>query len=171
MNDWISQGYKGARRKPGGNRKWWVVVGVLWAVVLCLAGAVSLKMFSGDPPQSGRVVSQPSASPSLIEPSGTESENVEPSPTRTTPKPKLTTVKPSPKPEPKPSPKPSPKPEPKPTPSESETPSPSPSPPLDPRFDTCAEANDNGYGPYTIGIDPEYEWYEDRDGDGIVCER
>ena len=42
---------------------------------------------------------------------------------------------------------------------------------LDPRFDTCGEANSNGYGPYVSGIDPEYDWYRDRDGDGIVCER
>ncbi|GAA0402185.1 hypothetical protein Acor_60330 [Acrocarpospora corrugata] len=41
----------------------------------------------------------------------------------------------------------------------------------DPRYRTCAEANDNGYGPYRRGIDPEYDWYQDRDGDGIVCER
>jgi hypothetical protein len=41
----------------------------------------------------------------------------------------------------------------------------------DPRFGTCAEAIAAGYGPYTIGIDPEYDWYIDRDSDGIVCER
>jgi len=59
-------------------------------------------------------------------------------------------------------------------------PSPSPSPApgpsasngsLDPRYRTCAEANAHGYGPYTRGVDPEYAWYEDRDGDGLVCER
>lgn len=41
----------------------------------------------------------------------------------------------------------------------------------DPRFRTCAEANRNGYGPYRRGVDPEYGWYQDRDGDGVVCER
>jgi hypothetical protein len=41
---------------------------------------------------------------------------------------------------------------------------------LDPRFDTCTEAKAHGYGPYRRGHDPEYSWYEDRDGDGIVCE-
>ena len=40
----------------------------------------------------------------------------------------------------------------------------------DPRFRTCAEANRNGYGPYYRGRDPEYAWYQDRDGDGVVCE-
>ncbi|MGO4255688.1 excalibur calcium-binding domain-containing protein [Marmoricola sp. RAF53] len=40
----------------------------------------------------------------------------------------------------------------------------------DPHFGTCGEANDNGYGPYTEGVDPEYDWYQDRDGDGVVCE-
>ncbi|GIH68119.1 thermonuclease family protein [Sphaerimonospora thailandensis] len=46
-----------------------------------------------------------------------------------------------------------------------------PSSGTDPRFSTCAEANRNGYGPYYRGRDPEYSWYRDRDGDGIVCER
>jgi hypothetical protein len=41
---------------------------------------------------------------------------------------------------------------------------------LDPRFDYCYEANDAGYGPYLRGIDPEYDWYDDRDNDGLVCE-
>ena len=41
----------------------------------------------------------------------------------------------------------------------------------DPRFGTCKEAIANGYGPYYFGVDPEYDWYIDRDGDGIVCER
>jgi hypothetical protein len=40
-----------------------------------------------------------------------------------------------------------------------------------PRFASCAEAKRNGYnGPYTKGKHPEYEWYQDRDGDGVVCE-
>ena len=41
---------------------------------------------------------------------------------------------------------------------------------LDPRFDTCREAKSNGYGPYYSGVDAEYDWYRDRDGDGVVCE-
>jgi hypothetical protein len=40
----------------------------------------------------------------------------------------------------------------------------------DPLFDTCGEANDNGYGNYKSGRDPEYGNYQDRDGDGVVCE-
>lgn len=40
----------------------------------------------------------------------------------------------------------------------------------DPRFSWCYEANDAGYGPYVKGQDPEYDWYQDRDGDGLVCE-
>ncbi|MFI6814691.1 excalibur calcium-binding domain-containing protein [Nonomuraea sp. NPDC050328] len=52
------------------------------------------------------------------------------------------------------------------------TPTPTPTPDgNDPKFGTCGEANDNGYGPYVKGVDPEYEWYDDRDDDGIVCER
>ena len=41
---------------------------------------------------------------------------------------------------------------------------------LDPRFGTCGDAIAAGYGPYVRGVDPEYDWYIDRDGDGIVCE-
>lgn len=50
------------------------------------------------------------------------------------------------------------------------TPKPPPAPSTDPRFGTCSEANDAGYGPYRRGVDAEYSWYIDRDGDGIVCE-
>jgi hypothetical protein len=55
------------------------------------------------------------------------------------------------------------------------TPTPKPSRPatatkLDPQFGTCGEAKDAGYGPYHQGSDPEYYWYQDRDGDGAVCE-
>ncbi|MGW0063189.1 thermonuclease family protein [Streptosporangium sandarakinum] len=60
-----------------------------------------------------------------------------------------------------------------PAPTPTPTPAPTPDPPADndPRFGTCAEANRNGYGPYRRGVDPEYAWYQDRDGDGLVCER
>lgn len=40
----------------------------------------------------------------------------------------------------------------------------------DPLFDTCAQAKRNGYGPYVQGSDYEYDFYDDRDNDGIVCE-
>lgn len=61
-------------------------------------------------------------------------------------------------------------PPPPPPPSPSLSPSPTPSEdPLDPRFDDCDEANEHGYGPYVRGEDPEYWWYWDRNGDGVVC--
>jgi hypothetical protein len=41
---------------------------------------------------------------------------------------------------------------------------------LDPRFDTCGEALDNGFGNYVRGQDPEYDWYRDGDSDGVACE-
>lgn len=41
----------------------------------------------------------------------------------------------------------------------------------DPRFGTCAEAIDHGYGPYYRGRDKEYGWYRDADSDGVVCEK
>lgn len=67
-------------------------------------------------------------------------------------------AKPVPK---KPAPKPKPKP---PEPAEPDEPK------TDPRFDTCKEANAHGYQDYRKGVDPEYDWYQDRDGDGVVCE-
>lgn len=42
--------------------------------------------------------------------------------------------------------------------------------PNDPRFGTCGDANAAGYGDYRQGVDAEYDWYQDRDGDGVVCE-
>lgn len=39
----------------------------------------------------------------------------------------------------------------------------------DPRFGTCTEAVAAGYGPYRRG-QREYAWYDDADGDGVVCE-
>jgi micrococcal nuclease len=76
------------------------------------------------------------------------------------------TATPTPTPTPTPPPPPAPKPTPKPA------PKPAPKPPAnDPQFRTCGDANDAGYGDYVKGVDPEYAWYQDRDGDGIVCER
>lgn len=49
---------------------------------------------------------------------------------------------------------------------------PPPAPPaLDKRYPSCKEAIAAGLGPYVKGQDPEYAWYRDSDGDGIVCER
>lgn len=39
-----------------------------------------------------------------------------------------------------------------------------------PRFSTCKDAKAHGYGPYRKGVDPEFHWYRDADGDGFVCE-
>lgn len=61
-----------------------------------------------------------------------------------------------------------------PTPTTTAAPPPVPPPPpvvTDPRFATCLQARVNGYGPYVQGVDPEYYWYVDKDGDGIACER
>jgi hypothetical protein len=41
---------------------------------------------------------------------------------------------------------------------------------LDQDYGTCKAAKAAGKGPYYRGIDPEYDWYRDGDGDGIVCE-
>lgn len=44
-------------------------------------------------------------------------------------------------------------------------------PALDPKFRNCQQAIAAGYGPYYAGRDPEYVWYPDRDGNGVVCDR
>lgn len=41
---------------------------------------------------------------------------------------------------------------------------------LDPNYGTCSVVQANGAGPYFQGVDPEYDWYRDRDKDGVVCE-
>lgn len=41
---------------------------------------------------------------------------------------------------------------------------------LDPNYGTCSVVQANGAGPYYQGVDPEYDWYRDRDKDGVVCE-
>lgn len=74
------------------------------------------------------------------------------------------TQKPTPKPTSKPVTKPAPTPE-------EEEPTEDEGGGTDPRFGTCGDANDAGYGPYRRGVDPEYDWYRDRDDDGLVCER
>lgn len=39
----------------------------------------------------------------------------------------------------------------------------------DPLFDSCEQAVEAGFGPYTQGIHPEYDNYDDPDGDGTAC--
>jgi hypothetical protein len=40
----------------------------------------------------------------------------------------------------------------------------------DPNYGTCKQAKANRKGPYVRGRDPEYDYYQDRDADGVVCE-
>src|SRR5699024_4130999 len=40
----------------------------------------------------------------------------------------------------------------------------------DPQFPNCKQAIAAGYGNYIQGVNPEYNWYRDGDGDGINCE-
>ena len=41
----------------------------------------------------------------------------------------------------------------------------------DPQYGTCTELlRHPNHAPYRRGVDPEYGWYQDRDGDGLVCE-
>lgn len=42
---------------------------------------------------------------------------------------------------------------------------------VDPQYRTCTELLKHpNHAPYHRGVDPEYSWYQDRDGDGWVCE-
>lgn len=50
------------------------------------------------------------------------------------------------------------------------TPPPAVSGGADPDLGTCKAVRAAGLGPYYAGKDPEYDWYRDADGDGIVCE-
>jgi hypothetical protein len=62
---------------------------------------------------------------------------------------------------------------PTPAPEETYTSDPEPQPTTaetDPRFSSCAKAKAAGYGPYISGVDPEFAWYRDGDGDGTTCE-
>lgn len=43
-------------------------------------------------------------------------------------------------------------------------------PDVDKDYGTCTAAKAAGKGPYYKGVDPEYDWYQDRDKDGVVCE-
>ncbi|WP_344861954.1 excalibur calcium-binding domain-containing protein [Planomonospora alba] len=40
----------------------------------------------------------------------------------------------------------------------------------DPRYRTCEEADQEGYGPYNKETRPEYAWYIDKDRDGTACD-
>lgn len=50
------------------------------------------------------------------------------------------------------------------------TATPAPEATAEPSFPNCKAARAAGFGPYTAGVDPEYDWYTDGDGDGTVCE-
>lgn len=90
-------------------------------------------------------------------PVASETPSEEPS-REPSPSPEPTTTEPAPVPEPAPA-----------APVVAE-PAPEPEPALDPDFGTCKNAVAAGYGNYVKGVDPEYDWYRDADGDGIVCE-
>lgn len=121
------------------------------ALLCCCGGAIGAVAGEDDPPARPAVnasafatTTAAPASPRQATPSATRTTVAKPAPT-----PKRTTSAPKPSP----------------------TRKPPPAPKTDPRFDTCKAANASGYGPYVEGEDPEYDWYQDRDGDGIVCER
>lgn len=124
-----------------------IVIALGAALFGCVAGA---GIASSDPETA-----QPAAAPKAITSTVTVTATPE-----ATPSPVVEPTTSSPKPTRKAKPRPTPKP----TPRKTRAPS------TDPRFDTCTEAKANGYGHYREGVDPEYDWYEDRDNDGVVCE-
>lgn len=131
---------RGRGRARGGKEATSGVAGVLALIACCCCVSPIVSSGSDEPERTPRS-SAPSATRSLA-----------PSPTAPSPSSSASaTAKPSP------------------TRTATEA-KPKPSTPRDPRFGTCKEAKAHGYGPYYKGVDPEYEWYRDRDGDGIVCE-
>ncbi len=104
--------------------------------------------------------------PNAVE-SETPSEEPSPEPSPS-PSPAPTTTEPAPVPEPAPA-----APvvaEPAPVAPVVTEPAPAAAPASDPDFGTCKNAVAAGYGNYVRGVDPEYGWYRDADGDGVVCE-
>ncbi len=83
------------------------------------------------------------------------------------PDPTPTTTAPAPEPVPEPAPEPVPAPVAEPV--AEPAPAPAPAPAVDQRYPYCKDLP-SGLGNYRQGVDPEYEWYQDRDHDGIVCE-
>jgi len=137
----VSAPLTGSRRGRGGKEATSGVAGVLALIAFCCCCASPIISSGSDEPERTPRSSAPSATRTLA-----------PSPTAPSPSPPTpATAKPSPTRTTEAKPKPS-------------------TPKTDPRFSTCKEANAHGYGPYYKGVDPEYEWYRDRDGDGIVCE-
>src|SRR5690606_13678693 len=139
---------RGRGRGRGGKEATSSVAGVL-ALIACCCCCVSPIVSSGsdDEPERTPRSSAPSATrslaPSPAAPSPTSSVSPSQTPATAKPSPTRTATEAKPKPS---------------------------TPRTDPRFGTCKEAKAHGYGPYYKGVDPEYEWYRDRDGDGIVCE-
>lgn len=130
-------------------------IGIIAFMICGLCGTITSACDDDDPPPS-RPVEQTSA------PVTSAPVKVAPTTTATTTPNRATTAKPKPSPSRTTT-------KPKPSPSRTTT---KPKPPSsDPRYGTCREANAHGLGPYYEGADPEYDWYQDRDGDGVVCER
>lgn len=149
-------------RKGKLNAQWGIGLAAGWVALVLVAVAVTPTEEKDEPADKtpAALADVPtSAPPESLPPTSA------PAPTEAS-----TSSSPTPKPKPKPKPKPEPKPEPKPKPKPKPEPSPEPEPEMDPIFGTCGEANDNGYGNYSRGVDPEYGYYDDRDGDGVVCE-
>lgn len=137
-------GRRGKAAKPAG------AVGGIALLALCgvcgLCGLGGALGDSDDKPDRPSVVSSPTSTPRqpavVVSRSFTEyTEGPKPSPSTKKPAPKPATTSKKP-----------------------------PVPTTDKRYATCKEANAAGLGPYVEGEDPEYEWYRDRDKDGIVCE-
>ncbi|XVQ11180.1 excalibur calcium-binding domain-containing protein [Spirillospora sp. CA-255316] len=120
-----------------------IAIGCLLAGMLggCLAG-VGL---ASTPAPDGRVAAASSSPPAETKTTAKKSRRTK----TATPKPTRTTRRPAARPT---------------------TKKPAAVPDTDPRYGTCAAAKRAGLGPYRRGVDREYGWYEDRDGDGTVCE-
>ncbi len=140
-----------------------LVGGAAGVVAILLVLGIAWAVSSGGSSTPSTLAASPAASDSSL---ATEPETAEPTQKKATPTPTLTTSTPTPQTTRSPVTRPPAAP---PT-YQSDAPRPGNPTNVDPSFSTCKEANANGYGNYKRG-QPEYNWYRDRDNDGIVCER
>jgi hypothetical protein len=172
-----------AVRRPSAKPRW-MSRGAAGAVAALVAAGGLLVAVTLSPDQARVTVlptpptpSRPGPVPTSPTPSGAVVDPVAAGPVapsaRSTRVAAPTTKAAAPKPTPTPTRRPTPKPASTPTPTPTAaTPTPTPSPPgrTDKRYPSCAAVKRAGLGPYRAGVDPEYGWYRDKDGDGVVCE-
>lgn len=130
-------------KKPWYKRKWFVLTALIFLLFVLIGSCGD----NTEPTSSSSEGTTTTAPPRLfVTPSTTTTTTTKPKPT-----PKKTIAKPRPTVRTTTAPKVS-------------------TPKVDLNYGTCAQAKAAGKGPYYRGRDIEYNFYRDRDGDGVVCE-